>query len=116
MKYCRGFVESHARLGVMYDFECSTSGGASEELECLNKWIADKLRNRSLDNYRDFFNSDSEAFQLFSPAKLMLESFGTGMRRTVRQVCTNVVINAIAAFSLAIMMAYLISCLFGYLN
>lgn len=62
-------LKGQRRLKVMYDFEVGVNGTASDELIYLNKWISDRILDKNMSEYYDFFQSDSLVFQLVGPRK-----------------------------------------------
>lgn len=106
VKHNRNLLGTYHRLHAMHDFEVTTPKGSSEELELLLKWISDKFRGASLNQYRDFFTSSTEAFQLFVPSKMMLESYDDSVRRLVRQTLTSGLVAVIIVFLLMFAILY----------
>lgn len=107
VKYSRGLVSIFNRLQSFYQFESTTAKGPSAELEYLQAWISDKLANAELNQYREFFKSDSEVFQLFDPSRAMLDRYESGVRKIVKRVIVNTIVLVTVIATIILLAIYL---------
>lgn len=109
VKYSRGLTSIFNRLQLFHQFESTTARGPSAELDYLMAWIGDKLANAPLNQYRAFFDSNSEVFQLFDPSKAMLERYENGVRKIVKRVIVNTLMLVSAIAMICLLAVYLIA-------